>query len=63
MVEIKSNDFNFSKRYSKMVFRNSDLVPFCDGELIAAKFEQDGQWYRSRVIAELDKKYKVITVN
>ncbi len=46
-----------------MVFRNSDLVPFCDGELIAAKFEEDGQWYRSRVIAELDKKYKVITAN
>eukprot|EP00794_Sanderia_malayensis_P006037 gene6037-6738_t len=54
---------SMDERYSRMPFKNYDLNPFAVGELIAAKFSEDGHWYRCQVNRDLDGKYEVFFVD
>ena len=42
-----------------MPYKSSEMITFQDGDLVAARFPDDGQWYRARVIFAHEGQYKV----
>ncbi|KAL3852582.1 hypothetical protein ACJMK2_016201 [Sinanodonta woodiana] len=50
---------DMNEHYSKKSLFEGDLIYKAPGEIVAAKFSQDGQWYRARVISVSETKVKV----
>lgn len=45
--------------FAKMPYRRPEMITYQEGDLIAARFPDDGPWYRARVLHVLEAEYKV----
>ena len=50
----------YSLEFAKMPYRRPEMITYQEGDLIAARFPDDGSWYRARVLHVLEAEYKVI---
>lgn len=49
----------FSRKYSSMPYRDSEMMTFQEGDLVVARFPEDRKWYRARVFHVLEGEYSV----
>ena len=51
---------SYSIEFAKLPYRRPEMITYQEGDLIAARFPDDGHWYRARVLHVLESEYKVV---